>query len=378
MSRDGATDGETGDATDGETGDAGDERAGDAAKGRADDPSDGGASEAPGRVAAVPCEGADVLALFDLATGDALGEVPVGSHPVHATTCRGRTFVATIGERSVTAVDPGGEVTRVETGVLGPSHFAAAAGDLYVSCSAGDALAVIDPIESALVARIGVGAEPHELAVGPDERRLYSGSRRDGVVDVVDTATRERIGAVDAGSDARVQGVALAPDGRRGYAVEQAGGRVVEFSPDAVGNADSDESGPSTGPVRGEAAVGADPYDLVVADDRVFVPGRADGTVHEFAPDLTLEAVHDGFSRPVDLFRANGRWWVLDAEAARLRSLDGEVVDTSAAGLAAVSVGGGRLAVSHYDDDRISLVDVADGTVWTADTPAYPFGAVVV
>jgi hypothetical protein len=34
--------------------------------------------------------------------------------------------------------------------------------------------------------------------------------------------------------------------------------------------------------------------------------------------------------------------------------------------------------VSHYDDDRISLVDVADGTVWTADTPAYPFGAVVV
>jgi hypothetical protein len=116
----------------------------------------------------------------------------------------------------------------------------------------------------------------------------------------------------------------------------------------------------------------------VVTTDRVFVPGRVDGTIHELLPDLTLETVHEEFSRPVDLFRMDGRWWVLDSEAARLRSLNGEVVETSAPGLVAVPVGGGRLLVSHYDDDRISLVDVADGTVWTADTPAYPFGAVVV
>lgn len=335
------------------------------------------------RVVAVPCGGADCLALFSLATGERLGEVPVGSHPVHATTTAGRTFVATMGERSVTAVDPDGEVTRVDTGVLGPSHFASANGELYVSCSAGDALAAIDPVEPALVDRIGVGAEPHELAVAPDGDRLYSGSRRDGAVDVVDTATHERVGAVDAGPDARVQGVALAPDGGRGYAVDQAGSRVVGFAPDAVGNSDArsdvpDEPAVRTDPVLGEGAVGADPYDLVVTADRVFVPGRADGTVHEFSPDLTLEAVHEGFSRPVDLFGVDGRWWVLDAGAARLRSLDGDVVDTAAPGLSAVPVGGGRLAVSHYDDDRVSLVDVADGTVWTADAPAHPFGAVVV
>ena len=38
----------------------------------------------------------------------------------------------------------------------------------------------------------------------------------------------------------------------------------------------------------------------------------------------------------------------------------------------------GLLAVSHYDDDRVSLVDVDAGTVWSADSPAYPFGSVVV
>ncbi|WP_123620974.1 YncE family protein [Halorubrum sp. CSM-61] len=328
------------------------------------------------RVLAVPCEGDDLLALFALDTGDRLGEVPVGSHPVHATTCRGRTVVATMGERAVTAVGSGGEVTRVETGVLGPSHFATANGELYVSCSAGDALAVIDPERLTLVDRVAVGAEPHEIAVSPDGDRLYSGSRREGVVDVVDTESRERIGAIDAGPDARVQGVAVSPNGERGYAVDQRGARVVAFDPGGDAGSLSDGE-----PIRREAAVGADPYDLVATADRVFVPGRGDGVVHEFDRDLEPIAVHEGFSRPVDVFEVAGERWVLDAAAARLRSLDGAVVETAAPGLVATPVGGagdGRLAVSHYDDDRVSLVDVDSGTVWTAESPAYPFGSVVV
>jgi len=68
---------------------------------------------------------------------------------------------------------------------------------------------------------------------------------------------------------------------------------------------------------------------------------------------------------------------VLDASAPRLRSLDGAVVEMSAPGLVATPVGG-RLAISHYDDDRVSLVDVEAGTVWTTDSPACPFGSVVV
>ncbi|WP_144798742.1 YncE family protein [Halorubrum depositum] len=341
---------------------------------------DAGDSDRPAdRLVAVPCEGDDALALFALSDGEPLGEVPVGSHPVHATTHRGRTFVATMGERAITAVDPNGAVSRIETGVLGPSHFAAANGELFVSCSAGDALAVVDPESLTLVARIAVGAEPHEVAVSPDESRLYVGSRREGVVDVVDPAARERLGAVDVGDDARVQGVAVGPEGDRGYAVDQAGARVVAFDPGAVGGAEgTDEPGdPSDAPVLGAAAVGADPYDLVVTDDRVFVPGRGDGVVHEFDRDLGLATVHEGFDRPVDLFRIEGEWWVLDAAADRLRSLSGAVVETPAPGLVATRVGD-RLVVSHYDDDRVSLVDVAEGTIWTAETGAYPFGSVVV
>ncbi|MFC7324450.1 YncE family protein [Halorubrum rutilum] len=345
--------------------------------GAADRGDAGDSDRPPDRVVAVPCEGDDVLALFALADGEPLGEVPVGSHPVHATTAAGRTFVATMGERAVTAVDPDGAVSRVETGVLGPTHFATANGELFVSCTAGDALAVVDPESRTLVTRIGVGAEPHEVAVAPDGGRLYAGSRREGVVDVVDPVARERLGAVGVGPDARVQGVAVGPDGDRGYAVDQAGARIVAFDTDG-GLVRRDGAGaPTDEPVLGEAAVGADPYDLVVTADRVFVPGRDDGVVHEFDRDLGVVAVHEGFDRPVDLFRIGGEWWVLDAAAPGLRSLLGAVVETPAPGLVATRVGD-RLVVSHYDDDRVSLVDVEAGPVWTAETGAYPFGSVVV
>ncbi|MFD1569232.1 hypothetical protein ACFR9T_01275, partial [Halorubrum laminariae] len=202
--------------------------------------------------------------------------------------------------------------------------------------------------------------------------------RRDGVVDVLDAAARDRIASVDVGGNARVQGVALSPDGSRGYAVDQRGARIVGFDPASVGAAEGDPDRESASDaVVGSAGVGGDPYDLVATDDRVLVPGREDGTVHEFGPDLEPLAVHEEFSRPVDAFRIGGDWWVLDGAASAVRSLDGDAVETPAPGLVATRVGD-RLLVSHYDDDLVSLVDVEAGPVWTAESPAYPFGSVVV
>ncbi len=324
----------------------------------------------PDRLVAVPCEGADELVLLDLATGDTLGTVPVGPDPVHATTAAGTTFVATMGDRAVSAVTPDGTVERVETGVLGPSHFAVAGSALFVSCSAGDSVAVVDPVDRRLCERIPVGAEPHEIAVGPSERLLYVGSRRRGRVDIVSVPERSVAGTVDIGPDARVQGVTLGPDGDRGYAVDQANAHVAAFETvSRAGTVPADA-------IERVVSVGADPYDLVVTDRRVFVPGRADGTVHAFDPELDPVTVHDGFDRPVDLVALDGSWWVLDAGRAGLVSLAGGFIDTPAPGLSAIATRDG-LVLSHYDDDCVSLV-TPEGVAWTADVPAHPFGAVLV
>lgn len=316
-------------------------------------------------IAAVPCEGDDVLALFSISDGEHIGSIPVGAYPVHAIAHAGVTFVATMGERAVSAVTLDGTVERIETGVLGPSHIAVAGGYVFVACSAGDSIAVIDPASLETIDRIGVGAEPHELAVDPSGERLYVGTRRSGTVDVVSVADRTVIGSVDIGPNARVQGVGLTPDGRRGYAVDQAGERVVAFDPSSVlENIAYTE-------------VGRDPYDLVVTADRVFVPGRASGTVHEFNHELRPIAVHEGYDRPVDVLRVDDSWWVLDAAEARLKSLAGAEVTTPAPGLSAVCWDD-QLLISHYDDAMVSLVDLTDGVVWEATSPANPFGAIVV
>lgn len=334
----------------------------------AEEPSD---SHPRSRLAAVPCAGTNELALLDVPSGEHLGAVPVGDHPVHATVHGGRTFVATMGERSVSVVDRDGSVRRIETGVLGPSHFATVGDELVVSCSAGDAVAVIDPESLALAARIGVGAEPHEVATRGDHALV--GSRRDGVVDVVDVPAREVVRSVEIPSrdqdPARVQGVAVGPAGDVAYAVDQRGARVVAFDPEA----DGDDA------ILAGAGVGADPYELVATDDRVLVPGRESGTVHGFAPSLASgsETVYEGFTTPVDCLPRDGDWWVVDRGEAALRTLAGDSVGTPAPAIHAERVGD-RFLLSHYDDALVSLVDPADGVVWETAVPEYPFGAVVI
>lgn len=332
---------------------------------------------------AVPCSDDDCLALLDAADGTDRGRIGVGNHPVHLAVVDDRTFVATMGDRAVSVVVDGA-VRRVETGVLGPSHFATTdAGDVLVPCTGGDALAIIDADRLELRARVGVGAEPHDVAVR--DGLAFVGSRADGVVTVVDPAAATVEATHDLGDDARIQGVEAAPEGV--YAVDQRNARLSRLR---------------DGSVEGSVAVGANPYDAVVADARVLVAGRDDGTVTAVPRERAFGAtpddrtrdrhVYDVGGRPSGVVLAAGAAWVLDRDRSRLQSLgpgtpskngdaatDGPTTrrrvtvphPTFAAGTAPDD---DVIYVSHYDDAAVSAVDLDAGRViWTAETPPHPF-----
>jgi hypothetical protein len=199
------------------------------------------------------------------------------------------------------------------------------------------------------------------------------------VLDVVDV--------VDVGTDARVQGVDAGFDGV--YAIDQAGGRVVRV----------DQTG-----VTADAEVGANPYEVAVGPDRLFVAGRDDGTVTALPPDLSVAEVYDVGGRPSDVALVGGVPWTLDRKRDRLSAVgpgfsptSGSNVDSTenfvedatgdqsasiplpAPAFAGAPTGDGdTLAVTHYDDDRVSLVSTLDReTVWSVGTPSHPFDPLV-
>ncbi len=316
-----------------------------------------------GPIVAVCCQGAGVLALHALDTGEPLGRIPVGGHPVHAPRIADRVFVATMDERSVAVVDVDGSVSRINVGVLGPSHFSTVGARLFVTCTAGDVLAAIDPVAGELVERIGVGAEPHELAA--HDGLLYVGSRRDGVVSVVDAERMRHVHDIAVGEDARVEGVELAPNADLGFAVDRSNQRVVSFPLGAEGD------------VAGEAEVGAGCYDLTVTADRIYVPSPEDGVIHASDHEFDASEVLEGYERPVDLVRWADQLHVIDRGAPVLRGLEGAAIPIPAGAIAACGTDSG-LVLSHYDDGSLSLLEPTSEICWHRETAAYPFGAIVV
>lgn len=314
---------------------------------------------------AVPCSAADAVALYDAADGNDAGRIAVGSHPVHLAAADGRVLVATMDERSVDVVAEG-TVHRVPTDVLGPSHFAVVDDRAFVPCTGGDAVAVLDFDTLELRDRVAVGAEPHDAEVVGDA--VYVGGRVDGTVSVIDARTAAERATVSVAersdSGARVQG--LTATGDRVYAVDQSNGCVVLL----------DETG-----VVAAAPVGTNPYEAVITDGRVLVAGRDDGTVTALSADLAEVTTHAVGGRPLDVVLANDDAWVVDRENAILRTLAGERVPLPHLGFAAVRDprDSQRVYVSHYDDDALTAVDLADRSVaWTAETPGRPFDPLVV
>lgn len=316
----------------------------------------------PDALLAVCCQGDDVLALFDLASGEARGTIPVGGHPVHACHAADRVFVATMDERSLAVIDLGGDVTELPLGTLGPSHFAAARGRLFVTCTAGDVVAMVDPDGCTLIDRIGVGAAPHELDVAGD--LVFVGTRKRGTVDVVDPEEGNRVGSVDLGDDARVEGLASGPEGERVYAVNAAAEEVVALS------ATADPS------ILATAPIGPDAYDLL-ADDQVYVPSRSGGTVTVLDPDLAVRDRRTGYDRPVEVCPHADGHWVIERGRGHISTFDGRELTTPAGALTGTRTERG-IVLSHYDDGLVSLVAPGEGVLWTSPSPANPFGTIVV
>lgn len=316
---------------------------------------------------AVPCSGANTVALLDAVDGSDVGRISVGAHPVHLAAADGHVLVATMDERSIDVVTDSG-VERVQTGVLGPSHFAVRDNLVFVPCTGGDAVAVIDLDALELRDRIVVGAEPHDAESVGDS--VYVGSRADGTVTVLNAETAAVRSTVDVagttgtGTRPRVQGLGAA-DGDV-YAVDQTNARVVLL----------DEAG-----VHASAPVGANPYEPVIGSKRVFVAGRDDGTITVLSTDLSSATTHDVGGQPVDTLVVAGKAWVFDRDNPAVQSLSGDAVDLPYPGFAAICdpQRPQRAYVAHYDDDAVSAVDLDVGNVaWTVSTPAKPFEPLVV
>ena len=73
--------------------------------------------------------------------------------------------------------------------------------ELYVTCEAADAVAVIDTVARRKVAEIPVGTAPNGVAFTPDGRRAFVSNREDDTVSVIDTAARKVIATLPAGDE---------------------------------------------------------------------------------------------------------------------------------------------------------------------------------
>lgn len=316
-----------------------------------------------GPVLGVCCQGDGVLVLHALETGEACGRISVGDHPVHAIHASGTVFVATMGERAIAAIGQDGAVKRIELGVLGPSHFARACGSVFVTCTASDVIAMIDPVAATVTSRIGVGAEPHDIIA--HDGLVYVGSRSDGRISVVDACRGVRLGVVDIGEGSSIEGLAISSSGEVGFATDVARSRLVAFS---LG-ADRD--------VIDCVDVGRDPASVAVHDGVVYVPDETAGRVHTFSMDLEATGTYDGFERPVAVVPYKGRHWVIDRDSDTLSALEGDRIDIPAGCITANPTASGLL-LSHYTDASISLVDPTNGLRWHQNTGAFPLGAIVV
>lgn len=189
----------------------------------------------------------DTAGFYDSATGKILATVPTGHkpHEIVLSADGSKLFVANYGltrwtdpERggnSITVIDVKkrqvagtislGEYYRPHGIERGPS------GRIYIVCGRPGTLLAIDPASHAIVAKYPLeGADPHMVAIHPNERKFYINNATSADVTVLTigattTQKRIRIGGIP-------MGLALTRDGKTLYSTNRSGNAVAIINTD--------------------------------------------------------------------------------------------------------------------------------------------------
>lgn len=201
--------------------------------------------------------------------------IEVGSHPAHVVADRnGRAYVALSAENAVAVVDLAGGtvIQRIGTGAfphglrIGPDGR-----ELYVANIDDGSVSVIALDALAEVARIPVGAGPVQVAFTPDGGEVYVSLRDENRVAVVDTSARQVIGKIDVGpSPIQLQ---VSPDGSRVFVANQGTEAVPNDTVSVIDTASAS--------VVATIRTGLGAHGVAIAADgsAVFVTNSADDTV---------------------------------------------------------------------------------------------------
>lgn len=170
------------------------------------------------------------LSIIDLATNEEKQRVDLGPllRPHGLVEVEGKVYFTAEMNRALGRVDPAtGEVDRIVGLGQDATHMLAASPDgrfLYTANIGSGSVSFLDRRTGEL-AHVAVGPEPEGIAVSPDGSEVWASHRVEGLVTVIDAATREVKGTLRVGDVAiRVQ---LTPDGRLALVTDPSTGELI-------------------------------------------------------------------------------------------------------------------------------------------------------
>jgi len=286
------------------------------------------------------------VGIVDPATGEIVGEVPVGIRPGPVTESAGSVWVGNVDDRTLTRIDP---VTRAAVATVSlesrtPTGIAAGAGALWVAHGRRGELSQVDPQFNRLTTTVEI--TPLEASSGPGLGVVAVGEG--AVWAAYGDATLVRVDPVTV----RVEDSGLT--GGAPAALVLARGSVwVANSSDATVSR-FDLSTIVDGPLR-TVSVGQRPVGIAYGADAIWVSNSGDGTVTRIDASTYATATIAVGSEPVAVAFGENAVWVANRGERTISRIDpatSEVVDT-------IEVGNVPAGVA-----------VADGMVWvTVEAP---------